>query len=527
MLPSTMERIRGLSPAHQMDVHNIVSGKCILKGKFNSQMDEERATLLYAFERYASWTIPSVFPPDDITGYEEVQYDYQSLGAQAVNSLANKIVMTLFHPSRPFFRGKLTPEQRAQFGVSKNEAAVQMSKIEQSAILEFAKVNGRPAVTQLMMSMVVTGNGLLITHKNMPYRTMTYRNYACTYDTYGKIVELVTRECLVVNTLSDEMASAAARMGRKPDDQVEIFTGVKRIKAVNGTSYYVVWQELEDYVMMADGYGVYSEDTLPFKPQRWMTMPGRNAGIGPVELMAGDFHTLSTLAETDIDLMALITDIKTFVDPQGYTKIEEIVEKPPGAVVAGREEDVHSHVHDIKQQSQYIDTKEQKVAKRIAQVFLMASSVTRDAERVTAEEIRYLANELDQAHGGVYSSVARSLQYPIAKDLLSRMNHAFKGIEPIIVTGLESLSRQSELDNYRGFIGDLANAANVPPNIAAWLSESKLIQKFASGWGINHEDVLFTQAEKDANDAKNLRMMQAQAAAQSSGQAQGDPNVPT
>lgn len=518
---AVLSRIKALSPAHQMDVYNTLMSKCTLKQKFHSQSNEERTTLLYAFERYAAWTIPAIFPPEDITGFEEVQYDFQSFGAQCLNSLANKVVMTLFHPSRPFFRGQLTEQQRGELGLSETEASVQMSRIEQDCILEFARVNGRPACVQLMLQLIGTGNSLLITQPGMPYRTMSYRNYDCEFDVHGSIVDLTIRESLRVNVLDDELASAAMRMGKQPTDKVEVFTGVKRIRKVGDKNFYVVWQELEDYVMMADRYGVYSEDTLPYKPQRWLDMPGRNAGIGLVELMSGDFHTLSTLAETDIDLMALITDIKTLVDPSGLTKMDEIVEKPPGAVCAGRADDIHSHTHDISQQSQYVDSKEQKVVRRLAQVFLMASSVTRDAERVTAEEIRYLANELDQAHGGVYSKIARSLQYPIAKDLLGRLSHEFSAIEPVIVTGLESLSRQSELDNYRGFINDLANATNIPPSILAWISEPKLIRKFASGWGINHEDVLFTEQEKKVNDEQQLALMQAQAAAQSTGQAMG------
>ncbi len=526
MLPKTIERINKLSPVHQQDVYDVINGNPILKQRFESGLDEERTTLLYEFEKYAGWTLPSVFPPEDTYSGEEVQFDYQSLGAQAVNSLANQIVMTLFHPSRPFFRGELTEAEREFFGVSKAEASAQMSKIEQGAILEFATVNGRPAVTQLLMQMVVTGNGLLITHHNMPYRTMSYRNYTATYDTYGELVDLITKESLVVRTLSEELASAAMRMGRQQDDKVELFTGVKRIKTINGMAYYVVWQELENYVVMSEGYGVYSKDTLPFKPQRWMVMPGRNAGVGPVEMMSGDFHAMSTLAEVDIDLMALITDVKTFVDPTGYTKLEEVISRPNGAVLAGREEDVHSHVHDISQQSQFVDTKEQKVARRISQVFMMAQSIQRDAERVTAEEIRYMANALDQAHGGVYSAIARSLQYPIAKDLLARMDREFSRIEPVIVTGLESLSRQSELDNYRGFMGDLNNMANVPPSLQSWINAPELIKKFASGWGVDAEVILLSVQQKDERDAKELKLMQAQAAAQAIGQAQGEPNVP-
>lgn len=513
-MEATLARIRKLSPAHQQDVYNTLSGKCSLKQRFHSPANEERSSLLEAFEKFAGWTIPAVFPEEETYGGEEIQYDYQSFLAQAVNSFTNKIVMALFHPSRPFFRGKLTPKQLEQYGISADQAAVQMSRIEQDSILKFAEVNGRTAVTQTMLQLVVTGNAMLVTLPGRQYRSISYRNYDAKFDVYGNLVDAVVREPLTVNVLDDDMAAAAGRMGKRPEDTVEVFTGIKRIKTVGDKQFYMVWQELEDYYMMHQSYGVYTQDTLPYKPQRWQAMEGRNAGIGPIEMMAGDCHQVSVLAETGIDLLALITDIKTFVNPQGITQINDVIEKPSGSVVAGRADDIHSHMHDVKNQVAFVDSQEAKVVRRLSEFFLMATSVTRDAERVTAEEIRYLANSLDQAHGGVYSQVARTLQYPIAKDLLKRLDNEFKDIEPLIVTGLEALSRQSELDNYRGFIGDLANATNVPPRLSAWLNEEKLIKKFASGWGVEAEAIMYTPDEKDANEKKQLQMLQAQSAAQ-------------
>ncbi|WP_265102931.1 portal protein, partial [Acinetobacter baumannii] len=69
---------------------------------------------------------------------------------------------------------------------------------------------------------------------------------------------------------------------------------------------------------------------------------------------------------------------------------------------------------------QYIDTVATKYVNRIGKGFLLSSSIVRDAERVTAEEIRMQANELETSLGGVYSRLAVDFQKPMAYWLTKR-----------------------------------------------------------------------------------------------------------
>ena len=49
----------------------------------------------------------------------------------------------------------------------------------------------------------------------------------------------------------------------------------------------------------------------------------------------------------------------------------------------------------------------QRFEERMSFAFLLNAAVQRDAERVTAQEIRYMANELETALGGVYSLLSQ------------------------------------------------------------------------------------------------------------------------
>ncbi|WP_429498858.1 portal protein [Robbsia andropogonis] len=67
-----------------------------------SAMDGRRKALLLRCQKYAGFTLPTICTPDGYNeNLEELQTDYQSVGAQGVNNLTNKLMLALFAPSRP------------------------------------------------------------------------------------------------------------------------------------------------------------------------------------------------------------------------------------------------------------------------------------------------------------------------------------------------------------------------------------------------------------------------------------------
>ncbi|MCC8116551.1 MAG: head-tail connector protein, partial [Planctomycetes bacterium] len=52
----------------------------------------------------AKLTIPSLCPPAGLSSGAKLAEPYQSIGAHGVKNLAEKILMSLFPPGRPFFR---------------------------------------------------------------------------------------------------------------------------------------------------------------------------------------------------------------------------------------------------------------------------------------------------------------------------------------------------------------------------------------------------------------------------------------
>ena len=154
----------------------------------------------------------------------------------------------------------------------------------------------------------------------------------------------------------------------------------------------------------------------------------------------------------------------------------------------------------------------EKLERRLGQAFLLGSAITRDAERVTAEEIRQQARELESSLGGVYSTLAEDFQTPLAYIALNEIDFKVDGkrIQPMVVTGMDSLQRDSDADSMLLFIQDLAALAQVPENLAIRMKEDPLVQLLAANRGIDHEQFLRSEKEVQQIQAQQMQAQQMQ-----------------
>lgn len=147
------------------------------------------------------------------------------------------------------------------------------------------------------------------------------------------------------------------------------------------------------------------------------------------------------------------------VKPNSTTRLKTLQDAPNGAIREGNLEDV-----GVLQLNKFNDFKTAKdtadgIERRLSFAFLLNSSVQRNGERVTAEEIRYMIQELEDALGGVYSVQAAEFQLPLITVIIADMQSTGKlprwpkgVVRPMIVTGLQALGRGHDLDRLRTFV---------------------------------------------------------------------------
>lgn len=492
------------------------------------KLSSDRESMMQRMENYARLTIPKILLP---TGFDknanDQPHDYQSFGAQCVNHVTNKIMLAMFAPTRPFFRMQAGPKVQAQASQVMTPEQLQdiVAEAERNSVKELDATAQRPKLYQLIKHLVVLGNVLLFRDKD-EFRVMGLRYWCVKRTVTGKVHTLIIKEEVCFDELdSDLQAVLPVPMKRNDDAKVGLYKWIKR----ESDGKYSMTQWVDDVALgtIDPKYNKTwnSYDECDYTVHTWDLSDEADYGTGLVEEYVGDFEAMSSLSEAVVDGAILGAEFRWLVNPTGQTSVQDVKNSVNGDVLPGLPEDVQptqaGNAQAVQQASLVLDRWE----RRLGRGFLLQSAIQRDAERVTAEEIRMAAMELETAFGGVYSALAPGLQRPIAYWLLKRIGVQLKGSDftLTIITGLDALSRNSDVENLKLALVDAAAIAQLPPALQAELSMPRILSFIANGRGIELKQFLKTPDEKQKEQEAMAEQQAAMAAAQAGGEQLGAP----
>ncbi|QPC44937.1 hypothetical protein HW532_20890 [Kaustia mangrovi] len=482
-------------------------------------LHNEKSSLLTRAEQYAKWTLPHVFPEDNQNDQTELPKTVDSLGARGVNHMANRVITTLFRPQGAFFRLHIGKDQEKQIGAMSqdpNRADVGRLRAELDGALADAEQEGveyldmvsyRPSAINAAKLLLITGNALIYHPKGKPVQVYSLRNYCVVRDISGNVIEIVIKESKAFETFSVPV-QIKLRETRNNDTPYEDRTDVciyTQIKLNEDGKFEV--KQAADLVDISKPDMTWPRETLPWVPLTWNLVNGEDYGRGLVEDYAGAFHALEILNGALLNMAAIMGDIKFFVNPASVIDVQALNESEAGSYHSGKAEDVGTAQLNKQADAQFIASMIDRYEKQIAQGFLLNSAVTRDAERVTAEEIRMQAQELDTSNGGVYSRLANQWQVPTARIILDHTKFPFEqfGIKLQIITGMDSLSRMGELDNLRMFIGDMALLDGIPEDFRRAINPIKYAAVVGKARQVDYTQFLYTQAEMQQQQEQEMQ----------------------
>ena len=468
-------------------------------------LDGQRNGILRRVEQYAKWTIPKVFP--DKTYSQDtwaLTQDFQSLGAQAVNNLCNRLMLALFAPSRPFFRLAPNAKMKRQMlnsGTSPEEKAKidnKFSEAEKDAAEVMDKKSVRSRMYDLLKLLIITGNALMILEKDT-IRVLSPRNYVVKRNVRGEVMEMVIKESVHKDTLHP---TARALCERSPhyrpsaDGMVWYYHWVK----LNGDKY-LVEQWVDDIRLPPQFMSKYDKLRLPFRAVTWDLASGMDYGTGLVEDFANDFAALSAMARATVQAAILASEFRWLVNPMGLTTPEDFEKTPNGASIPGNKGDVELITAGVQGNLQVNMEIMSHYVNRIGSGFLLTQSVIRDSERTTMYEVRKLAEELEGGLGGAYSRIAVDIQIPVAYWSMDQIDKGILGsnVEPTIITGLAALSRTGDRDRMMVVAEHIGRLSQLPPPILARMKLSVWLDDIASSEGLPR-DKYFISEEQYAQD---------------------------
>jgi len=488
-------------------------------------LSPKREPYLTRARQCAELTIPSLMPPAGHTGSSELYTPFQSIGARGVNNLASKLLLSLLPPNSPFFRLMVDDytlaEQFDEDGRAEFEEA--LNDVERAVMTESERRALRTPVFTALKQVITAGNVLLLLPKEGRPRAVRFDSYVVRRSPDGVVLDVVIKEEIAYGALPPEIRK---KLDEQPDaekydpeDTVEVYTHFY----LKGQKYHQ-YQEVEG-LTVPGSKGSYNKDEPPFLALRWTHLDGEDYGRGHVEEYIGDLNALEGLSKSILETSLAAAKSIIMVRPNSTTRIQKVIEANNLDVIQGNEDDVSVIQLEKRADLSVAQSTMGEIMQRMAHAFLLNSSVQRDAERVTAEEIRFMAAELEDALGGVYSLLSQEFQLPLVKRLISLMEREDRiptlpdGIEPSIVTGLEALGRGHDLSKYQVLSSEIAKFG--PETIDEYLNLADYFKRFGTGLGIDMDGLIRSQEEREQRKQERREEMQQQQMAEIASKAAG------
>lgn len=465
-----------------------------------SQLSSTRQHFVDRADEMAKLTIPTIFRRMGTAKNAKIKDPDQSVGARGVNALASKMILSLLPVNTPFF--KLNIDNITSMGGVSKEELVEIKKglavIEKQTVRDVENSGDVVTVFEAVKHLIITGNVLLYVGEKGS-RLYDLNKYVVIRNPEGGWSEIVIAEevspASVDNAVLAQIASQTDPGKASPEETLTMYTHVRR------EAGRVIWHQEIKGVLVEGSEGSVPEDANPWLPLRFVRVDGEAYGRGYVEMYVGDLNSLGVLSRAVNDASAAAAKVIFLVRPNGQTSARAIAKAPNLSVRSGDANDVTvlrmDKAADLRVAQEMIAVLE----RRLAAAFMITADVMRNAERVTAEEIRLVAQELDSSLGGIYSLLSQEFQTPYVRRRLHLLRKAKNSpklpdiVSPVIVTGFAALGRGHDSEKLLRFLEKVERAVAVSQASGGKVSLDTLIERFAIADGIDTEGLLVSEEE--------------------------------
>ncbi len=466
------------------------------------RLEIKKQSVLTRAESSAKLTVPSVFPKEDVDDSTTLDDVYQSLGSRAVLNLASKLIQTLLPSNQSFFR--LLPSKELEEQILSGEQPELLDELNASLVKletgiqhEIDRQSIRVPLHEAMKLNIVTGNALLWKDEK-GFSTFSVRNYVVERDASGNILDLIVRETVSPRTLPEDV-----KVQDDSVDSVIIYT-----RMVNdGEGNYQMYQEIEEAVISGSEQTFALDDVTPFIVLRWTALPNSSYGRGLVEHYIGDLRNYEAMNMVITDIASVMARVVYMVNPNSQfgTDVEDLNNAITGDFIAGHADDITVPQTNKNSDLGSLLNFMEKLEHRLSQAFLLFTS--REAERVTKFELDKVAQQLEEAFGGIYALLSDEMQRPLLALFMAELNIKLdKQIEPVITGGLDALGRGNDANKLMMFMEGL----NAVPEGWQEVNQSTLVERLAYSTGVE-VDNLIKSSEQKAEEAEQQQLAGAEA----------------
>lgn len=488
-----------------------LSDNPIAKARY-TQLQSARNVALTRARENSKLTLPGLVPEDGQDNSTTFSQPYQSLGARATNNLAAWLLIALFPPDQAFFRLNIHEDVAEELGQGLADAKTALNRISAKAQLLVETSASRPVIMEALRHLVVAGNALVyVPPENVPPRMWRIDQYVVLRDDRGRLLEGVIHEKVYPSTLTPEVIAACgieAKVDGQAEKTVDLYTHIKR--TADNVEHY---QEINSKLVPGSD-GTAPAEKSGWMALRWQAVPGSDYGRAHVSEYIGDLLSLEDLSKAIVQFAYAASRIIHMVNPNAMIDVEALNAAETGDYVSGDIDAVKTLQLEKSADFGVARQVAENIELRLSHAFMLQSGTVRDAERVTAEEIRAMAEELENVLGGVYTVLSAEFQLPYVHRLLYILERDNKApalpesVAPMIVTGFEAMGRNHAANKLRAWMADMSNIYG--PQILATITDPNEVGKrLGDSYGIEAMDQLLKDPEVQAEEQQSGAMQQA------------------
>lgn len=468
--------------------------------------------------RYAHWTLPQLMVDVCLSlraTAAVVERDFQEIGALLVNNLGAKLASLLFPSSRPFFKIEVSPtlaQHARDKGKSSAEVNAGLAKMEMAAS---QKLFLNASYNQLVLAikhLIVTGN-VLIHRDAKQKRTTCYglQSFSTRRDGRGQLLDLIIKETTSFAGLSKEFQTVLR--AKHPvrflgdaamDTSVDVYTRVKRETTSSGNVIFVESQEIERLPVGTPAK--HPEHLCPWSVPTWSIIAGEHYGRGLVEDFAGGFAKLSDASEALALYSISAMKFVNLVAPGQGANIDELQAAETGEYVQGTKDTVNVFEAGDARKIEAMGAQIEATFGNLARAFMYKGN-TRNAERVTMFELQQDAMEANTVLGGTYSSLAETMQIPMAHVLLTETEPGvLQGIisgdvKLNLMAGIPALGRAADVQNIIAATADASAVVGVLKQLDRRIDTAKLLDVIYAGQSVDTSVFFLSDSEINKLDS--------------------------
>ena len=442
------------------------------------QGQPKREPFLERARRNSQLTDPSLWPYNGAgtagavtsggPGGQDLVDPWTSFGAYALTNLTAKLTLVLFTPGQSFL--KLAPSRKVleglveldatQRGNAKTAISLGLAAVVREMVDAIAE-DGDDTVHTLSLRRILVGGTHGFEHlENGRIRGIPLDRFVNWRDKSGSLLEFVVMDPLSWETLPEDIQQLCRDQGHPGDGgsghdekNIAVYTHGK-LKGGKWVIYQECWG-----AKVPGSEAEYVKDACPFDFAGINFLEGEDYSRAYVDLFAGDLQYLDGGTEIITEGSAAAALFVRLVRPGGVTSKKALAEARNGEVITGDKEDVSIPDGNKGIEFAQLDKQIDKALDRLGRGFLLNSTVQRNGDRVTREEIRFVAQELQDVLGGFFTVLVTSYQAPYARKKLmglQRANRVTKlpkdQVKVTILTGAAALGRNAQLQALDAFV---------------------------------------------------------------------------